>query len=266
MKSCRPITVCLTTISSRIQSLSLVLQSILDQDYPDFSVRLYISTEPFLLDAGIQEIPHELRQILSANAERLSIHLCPNMGSYRKLLPLLSQEYRRDRLVITADDDTIYPSNWISRLYAAYSVYGCVICYRGHYMASENGKFLPYRAWMNSKPKENPSIFYLPTGKDGILYNTNFFDVNVLDYEAARAHAQTADDLWFKLHTALTGTKVYCIDSDYKTSTLETINHSESLYSAFNKKGGNDRIFSSLLAYAKKKFTYDFFDAEYASI
>lgn len=67
-------------------TLAATLRSILNQSYANFSVKVYISKQPFLLDEGITEIPQSLKDLLE-KFDNLSVIFCENLGPFRKLLP-----------------------------------------------------------------------------------------------------------------------------------------------------------------------------------
>lgn len=247
----RKVHVSLTTISTRINSLHLVIESLLKQNYTNFHIHLFISREPYLLDEGIAELPENLK-ILEKSNENFTTYYTANTGPYRKLLPFLESDiWEQEDLIATADDDTIYPKNWLAQLVSAYETHQCVICYRGHYMANKDGKFLPYFQWMRHGIKNNPSILNLPTGKDGVLYSPSLLSSAVLDIKKAMEISPTTDDLWFKWHTAAMGTKVYCINKDYKSGTFEEASEDSgiALYDKFNRSGGNDNSLQRLIEY-----------------
>lgn len=243
------IDVSLTSISSRLRTLPATIRSILAQDYPDLQVHLHLSREPYLLDKGVTSLPRGLRQLQEEGGERLQIHWCSNMGPYRKLLPYLYRHWGDSRLVVTADDDTIYPKNWLRSLVEGYDSFGCVIAKRGHRMHVRNGVISPYRSWMRSEIEENPSLMIVPTGKDGILYDTAFFPPSVMNYDDAFRIAPTADDLWFRWNLCVNGVQVYLLDTDYRSGTLEEADYGSSLYRNFNLGGRNDKAISDLEAY-----------------
>ena len=254
------ITISLTSISGRLPALAGTLRTLLRQDYPSFRIRLYLSHEPFLLDDGIRLPPEEI-VTLAREDDRLDIRFVPNIGPYRKILPFLAETRGRRCIVATADDDTLYPADWLSGLYRAFRAYRCVVCYRGHYMRREGVNFAKYRQWMRNDVPRNPDLFNLPTGKDGVLYDTSFFDPRVLDYPRALRLASTADDLWLKWHYSATNMiSTYIINDDYKANTFE---HSDpeggdGLYRSFNKDGGNDATIENLEAYFKDEFGRSF--------
>jgi hypothetical protein len=249
--------VCLTSISKRLHTLPATLRSLLAQDYPNFTVTLYLSREPFLLDEGVRSIPAELAEL--TKNRRFELRYTRNIGSYRKLLPFLSENIGSRRLVATADDDTIYPDHWLSELVQYYEAYRCVIAYRAHGMVLEKtGEFARYRRWMTAPLARNPDLLVIPTGKDGVLYSTSFFHENVLGVEAALKLAPTADDIWFKWHTAATGVACYSISLDYAADTFASANHASSLYGEYNRAGKNDETVQNMVTYGKESLGFAF--------
>jgi hypothetical protein len=249
-----PVTICLTAISARMGSVGSTLCSLLAQDYPEFSVRLYLSREAFLLDAGIPgRLPREIAD-LCAGSERMTIRFVPNIGPYRKILPFLSETRGRRCLVATADDDTIYPEDWLLGLVKAFRQHRCVICYRGHFMRRENRRFRDYQSWMRGSSGRNPDLFNLPTGKDGVLYDTSFFHPAVLNYARALSLARTADDLWLKWHySALEDVPTFVINSDCASQSFQDHAFGDSLYRSFNRDGGNDAAVERLEDYTRAR-------------
>lgn len=256
--NCPHVTVTLTAISSRLGSLPRTIESLLRQDYLNFNVRLYLSREPFLIDNGIGDAPPAaLTALVQSHPNSFQIDIVPNIGSYRKLIPFLIETWGQRHLVATADDDTFYPADWLQRLVRSYIRLSCVIAYRGHYMQHDGQSLTPYRSWMNSRVRRNPDIFCLPTGKDGVLYDTIFFHPSVTDYRSALQIAPTADDLWFKWHTAASDVPVYLINSDYRAHTFPHAGFRQGLYESFNKGGKNDESIEKLVAYARKRLRFD---------
>lgn len=244
------ITISLTTISSRLSKVPRTLRSLLVQDYPNLVVHLYLSREPFLLDEGVPgALPAELLALTEADP-RLVVRFTPNIGPYRKILPILAEMNGARALVATADDDTIYPVNWLSGLYQAYLLHGCVVCYRGHQMRRSGREFNRYRSWMLAGIARNPDLYNLPTGKDGVLYDTSFFHPNVLNHVRALQIAPTADDLWLKWHySALEDVPTFVVNTDYRAQTFKDDPFGKSLYDVFNRDGGNDATIQRLENY-----------------
>lgn len=247
--------VSLTTINSRIDLVSDTLHSLLDQSAPIASIRLYISREPYLLDEGIKKIPASLSSLATKSRGRLVISYCPNFGPYRKLLPYLREYWGQSRLVVTADDDTIYPKDWMAELLGAYATYRCQIASRGHRILTEGDRIAPYRNWMRTRVEENPSLLIMPTGKDGILYDTAYFPIEVLDVETAMTLAPTADDLWFRWHLARNNIPVCLVNTNYK-DTFDESEYESSLYRNYNRGGNNDKAVEDIDNYFKTNVNF----------
>jgi hypothetical protein len=270
-----PVFICLTSIRGREGALKRTLDSLLSQRMPpggrSVELNLFLSKEPYLLDRGYQKLPLFLRKRLFLSrikpGLKLNVHWTENWGPYRKLLPLLSrlttEQMSQDPFLITADDDTLYPRDWLYRLVTAQEKFACVVAFRGRQMILDQGEVAPYREWrVNDLRLLEPSLLTVPTGKDGICYRLSQLDCRVLDVEQALRIADHADDLWFKAHTLLTGTPSvllhHKIDQQFVelTSTGVAIKRGipgqmtgQSLFLSINKRGGNDRVLANCFAY-----------------
>lgn len=248
----------LTTISSRLDHIHLVIESLLAQDFPAhaYEVRLHLSKHPHLLDQGCPTLTAELQKLQRDNRGRFSVVYLENTGPYRKLLPVLNEvyDYESDEfcktLIVTADDDTAYPRYFLSRLYEHYLKYRCVIGYRGRTMRFDGGKLVSYKKWQKTI-QENPSLLNVPTGKDGVLYSPLHFNPMTLDIALAQQYAPKADDLWIKVHTLLAGIPSFIINKelDQEFASVTGKAPEVSLYRSFNEKGGNDEAMNNLENY-----------------
>lgn len=181
------IAVSMTTISSRVESAAKAICSILVGGLRPDCLLLNVSPEPFLADAGLPEIPPCL------SALPIEIAYCENYGPARKLIPALKRWWNDDALIVTADDDFLYPRSWLGQMVKATSTYPqCVVCYNARRIRAA-----PYRRWPRSVPEDTPSEWWLPIGNCGIAYRPGFFNEQVLDVATLRETAIEADDLWF---------------------------------------------------------------------
>ena len=270
-----PVFIGLTSIRGREGALMRTLDSLLAQQLPadgrPVELHLFLSQEPYLLDRGFEGLPGFLqRRIWSSHLGpglRLRVHWPANLGPYRKLLPLLElltpEQQRLDPLLITADDDTLYPSDWLRRLVAAQERWGCVVVFRGRQMVLEQGEVVPYRDWrVNDERLLQPSLLTVPTGKDGIAYRLSQLDWRVRDVERALVIAGHADDLWFKTHTLLTGTPSVLLHHGMGQQFIELSSKGlalkrgvpgqpigQTLFLSINKRGGNDAVLTDCIAY-----------------
>lgn len=132
--------VSLTTFPLRIGKVHLTIQSILRQSRPADRVLLWLSKEEFPEEAQLPE------NLLRLKERGLDIRFCDNIRSFKKVF-YTAQEFEND-VIITADDDALYPENWLEGLWDTHEKYpGCVCCYRAHEITFEGGRVAPYQEW-----------------------------------------------------------------------------------------------------------------------
>ena len=263
------IIISLTTISHRIEAVHSTIASLLCQKFDrPYSVVLFISKDPYLLDEGIGELPNSLVEMQKAH-HNFSIQWVPNTGPYRKIVPLLSYcfEAEIDPIIVSCDDDVIYPDSFLQSMVEAHLMLNSIVAFRGYTMSINEHGFEQYRVWQASE-KRFFSVLNIPTGKDGILYRPHYFDRNVTDERSYKALAPTADDLWLKWHTAKNGIAVALLSvigfDELPNSKIEDF--SISLYDQFNKKGGNDQTIEKLEQHFSSNYGGSIFEvAQYFS-
>ena len=256
------LTVCLTTIDSRLPHLHRVIESLHQQEVSPKEIRLHISREPYLLDKGISPDNPHLKEL--QKFPLLKVKWVDNTGPYRKIVPFLQEHFSHhvatDQLFVTVDDDTLYPPEFLRVLLERYEKHDCVVAFRGRAMVLEAAEIASYPTW--GIGLDYPSMSNLPTGKDGVLYSTRFFTRDFVRLDNALALAPTADDLWIKWQCGLNGVPaivlnpIACI-SDYKG--FPVVDYSKeyrgnSLYSSYNAnsaQGKNDDSVRKLEAYVK---------------
>ncbi|MFP4220646.1 MAG: hypothetical protein ACLFSH_08705 [Phormidium sp.] len=259
----------ITTIDSRINNIHLVINSLLNQDFPRdaYEVRLHLSEKPYLIDKGCPTITHDLASLQVNNSDRFFINFVKNIGPYRKFIPVFNEIYSQplnqfwNTLIVTADDDTAYPPWWLWQLYENYLKHNCVIGFRGRVMGFQDEKLIPYRKWQK-KITENPSMLNVPTGKDGVLYSPLHLYPTVRDIDAATHYAPKADDLWLKAHTLLAGVPSFILN-DTLIQEFSSVTEREpevSLYQTFNKRGGNDDALENIEKYFKQTWDVDWWN------
>lgn len=259
------IVITMTTISSRLEKIELVIKSLHKQNLQPIEIHLYVSEEPYLLDEGISKDNSIIRKI--SEYPLIKIYFVKNTGPYRKIMPFLENHFSagwtNDRLFVTVDDDTIYPEDFLSTLYDNYLKFNCVIAYRGRNIELNGRLISEYSKWTNGRTE----VLYsgLPTGKDGVLYSTTFFEKTFLDFDLAKDLAPTADDLWIKWHCGLNGVAAMILNplactSDYKS--FPVVDYSKeyrgkslfSIYNSSSSHGKNDTSVKRLEKYFTEKY------------
>lgn len=239
--------VSLTTISSRIHRLHKVIESLLSQTYQNYIIHLYISHEPYLLDDGISSIPNNLHA-LEKSFDKFIIKFTNNTGPYRKLLPTLTEFWGCKQILVSVDDDVIYPPHFLATLVAAERLHHCPVAFRGRRATIDSGNFNKYSHWLKNN-QAGKTMLNVPTGRDGVLYRPSYFLKNVLDIDSALHLAKTADDLWFKWNTTLNGYPS-CLLSDSLSHSFDSVdgsfNSGPNLFESFNEHGKNDAVVCAL--------------------
>ena len=206
-----PIVVSLTTYSKRIFDVHLVIESIFQQTLKPNRIILWLDEKEF----SDESIPF----VLKLQQKRgLTIKYCKNIKSFKKLIPSLKL-YPND-IIITIDDDTIYPCDLIERLIKSYQkAPKCIHYTRGALMTLDgNGQPLPYKKWnrlADYTPMEKWSAFpelikgtplALPTGVGGVLYPPHSLHEDVMREDLFMKLCPQADDIWFKIMSYKQGT------------------------------------------------------------
>jgi hypothetical protein len=196
----RELTVSLTTYAHRIHNVHLAIESLLRQTIKPNKIFLWLSVDEFT-DETIPEILKRQRD------RGLQIRYCDDIRSYKKIIPTLVL-FPND-IIITADDDIVYPHDHVERLYRAHlKEPDLVHCNRAHYMkVSEDQGVQPYQAWKYESSHPDSSILIFPTSGTGAIYTREYFDEEVGNTAAFSELCPYADDIWLKLMTARRGTK-----------------------------------------------------------
>jgi len=208
----------LTSIFQNQNILLKTLKSIKEQTLKPNKCIIYLSEEPYLLDAGFKDktINNELNIFLKEN-ELFEIKWCKNIGPYRKLLPLLKEKLEEDCLIITIDDDTEYHPSLIENYVNDYKDKNCCISYRGFTMMKNNENKIDYDVRANLK---NNNLFNFHTGKGGVLYHPKFFSKTkniIFKRKIYTECCETGDDIWFNFMRIANGINCYIGQNPFMT-------------------------------------------------
>lgn len=192
----------LTSIPSRINKIHITIESFLLQSQKPNRIILWLSE--YNLEGEKVLDKNDLPYILRKQQKRgLEIRFCQEIRSFQKLVPTL--ELCPSATVVTADDDTLYPLNWLQTLYETHLRFpDTVICFRGVEMTFNNdGKLTPYHTWQEHRQGMSPSARLFPQGCGGVVYPPNIFNSTVFEKDTFLTLCPTADDVWFKAMSLL---------------------------------------------------------------
>lgn len=203
------IIVSLTSFPARINTVHLCLKSIIKQNFVYDKIVLWLAESQF----PDRILPSSLIELAEEEINKLCIEWCSDLKSYKKLIPALKKY--PDDVIITADDDIIYPDDWLQRLVLSYNkdpnyIYA-MRCHR--IKISIDGHLLKYKDWdFEISHSESPRFINFPTTGGGVLFPPNCFsNSDVLDKNKFMKYLSKGDDIWFWGHAIINGYKIKAV-------------------------------------------------------
>lgn len=194
------IIVSLTSYGQRVETLWITIESLFQQTLRPDKIVLNLFKDEFNTDT----IPASLKKL---EALGLEIFYCDeDLGPYTKFYYTM-QRYPQD-IVITVDDDILYPPETIDQLYRNYRANPKSIhCTRGHKVTfDEKNQLMPYKQWLWDHSDTKASMLIFPTGVGGVLYFPGSLSDQVFEKDSFLELAPHADDLWLKAMSLAQGT------------------------------------------------------------
>ena len=197
--------VSLTSFPLRIGKLHRVIRGLLEQCLQPRKIVLYLSLEEF----PDRTVPNKLAALTGGRFEIRFVE--GNLRPYKKLLYAL--EDFPGSTIITVDDDNLYPTDCLARLWEAASANPrTIICERGRRIEIRNGEILPYLEWPVTRSSK-PSFLIFPVGGWGVLYPTRSLHPMIGQLDLVKEIAPPNDDVWFKAMSLLQEVPCHAIGS-----------------------------------------------------
>lgn len=195
--------VSLTSYPERFDNIYLCLKSLLIQDYKPDRIIVWFGS-----DTQKTDLTSEMLSLTEYGIEyRFDEKL--NLRPHKKYIYAM-QEFPDD-IVITVDDDSVYPKSTILSLVNSYREHPeAVSARRVHFITYDyKGKLLPYHKWKFEYRKlKTESNDLLAVGVGGILYPPHTFDREAFNIERIQSLCLGADDIWLKCMELKRGKKV----------------------------------------------------------
>lgn len=196
----KQIIVSVTSYPAKINSVALALETIYEQTRKPDKAVLWLAKTQF--PNRDEDLPKELLKLVSEKG--LEIQWCDDDLKPHKKYYYAFQKYLDD-LIVTIDDDILYPPQRIENLYLSYLLHPYAVsaaCAR-LIAISETGTIFPYKLWPRDIDAyvNKPSLQLCATGCGGVLYPTALFSKVgecLLDKEIIKRSCLYADDLWLK--------------------------------------------------------------------
>ena len=206
------VVVSLTSYPDRINKIWITIESLLRQSSKPKKIILWLAESQF--PEKTKSLPKDL---LKLQKRGLTIKFCEDIKSFKKFI--YTAKIYNNYIIITADDDVIYPNDWIEKLLKEHVVNpNCVCCYRAHPIRlNDNMRPKKYKDWdFTSNGVKGPSHLLIATGVGGILYPPNFFTKEMLDINLIQKLCPLADDIWLKVMELINDYKVVKVDDRCK--------------------------------------------------
>ena len=231
----KKIIVSFTSFPDRMEAVPRVIESLMKQTVKPDEIVLYLSSSQF---EG-QQLSNNVKK---AKKYDVKIKFCDDLKPHKKYF-FVMKEYPDD-IIITVDDDVIYPTNLLEKLYESYERHpDCVSAGRVHKISFDSfGKMLPYNSWEKEYQGgyDKPSMALMATGIGGVLYPPKSIPPEAFDKEKIEKTCLFADDLWLKIMEVKKGTRVVsAFKNKVKLPTIEKTQNN-ALWTNNVDSGGND--------------------------
>lgn len=187
------IIVSLTSFPERIDRIWITIETLLNQTQAPKKVILWLAKEQFKENISI---PNSLKKLSNRGLE---IRFCNDLRSHKKYYYVMKEF--PENIIITVDDDILYPRNLIENLYNTHKKFPNAICcnWSHQIVFDENKNLKKYDDWHDgSGILTVPRFDTIPIGYAGILYPPKCLDDNVFNIEDIIELAPLADDIWLK--------------------------------------------------------------------
>ncbi len=193
----------LTSFPARISKVRITISTLMNQSLKPKRIILWLAEEQFpKRENGLP------KSLLKLKKRGMEIRFCDDLKPHKKYYYTMKEN--PDDIVITVDDDMLYPENMTEQLWKAHEKHpDAVVCQFAHRITlDEQGNIKPYREWESCYGEStNPDIRILPVGCGGVLYPPHCLDERLFNKDQIKSLCPQMDDLWLKSMALLKGTK-----------------------------------------------------------
>ncbi len=153
------------------------------------------------------------RSLLPAAVRRLELRgleVAPtrHLGPHNKYFPYVDTVDNLDQPLITADDDVLYPKDWVAGLMSAYRRTPSMFnCYRAHVLRITEGSISNYTTWSSCNSSQ-PSFLHFATAVAGSILPPSLLRRLKTEGTAFTDLCPTADDIWLHINAVREGIRI----------------------------------------------------------
>ncbi|MHA7155251.1 hypothetical protein [Arthrobacter sp. TMN-50] len=183
-----PVVVSITTYGRRIDAAAIAIESIARGNTKPSRIILWLD-DP----ARHASRPAALRRL---EARGLEVLLTSNLGPHTKYFPYVQSVQDHRFPLVTADDDIMYPINWLRRLHLAYLDHPTSInCHWASRILLGDGSVRSYHTWPNCSDTR-ADFSNVALGVSGVIYPPAMLEELAKRGTAFLDLSPTADDIW----------------------------------------------------------------------
>ena len=194
------IIVSLSTHGRRLYEVYLSIESIMQGSVKPSRVVLWLTK-----DIQDEILP---RTLINQMKRGLLVKYTDDIGPYTKLIPALT-EYPNS-VIVTIDDDILYPYDTLEMLFSAYQKHPQCICANRILNITLDSQGIPTSLplWKELEDKKRKSKLNFFEGVGSVLYPPHCFTSEVINKSVFTELCPTADDVWFNCMALLSKTSV----------------------------------------------------------
>ena len=240
-KNTRPIVVSMASYIGRYKTIVPTLKSLICQSYKPDRIIVWLD------DDNIEnKITSQMKIFEEYGVEYR--YTSDNLGPHKKYFYAM-QEFK-DTIVITVDDDLVYPVDLVKSLIESHEKYpDCICARRVHRMKFDScGNVQPYKTWeYEYKREKKPSYYLCPTGAGGVLYPAGILPRETFDANKIKELCWYADDMWLKFMALKADVQTVWVPTrlvmpyEVEGSQLKALN------TVNTNRGGNDEYIENIL-------------------
>jgi hypothetical protein len=225
--------VTMTTHGERVERVYLALESIgRGKELPGRIILWLDDAEAF------ETLPRALRRL---QRRGLEVRLSDRYRVHTKYYPYVVGFADAEAPLVTADDDILYPDDWLSRLMSAHRSHpDDIIAFRAHRMSVEGGRITPYATWPPASGFEAHSDFF-GTSVSGQVFPAALLRLLRERGEAFQTVSPDNDDIWIHSVAVDAGFRLRLADGESRLFPFVPGTQQAGLYLVNYWDGGNDR-------------------------
>ncbi|WP_129358525.1 hypothetical protein [Rothia uropygioeca] len=230
-----PVAVNITSYGHRLSTVWLAIESIAQGRLKPQCMILWVDDESF----DVKNYP----QLLRLQRRGLEILRCEDLGPYKKFYPYIQMTEAKGMPPVIADDDIMYPSGWLGRLYEAHHRNPEeMVALRCHQWTLANGgaTVAPYTTW-SAPAADSVSFSNFMTGAGGAVFPLALQERILHDGTEFTNTCPRADDIWINIEAIRAGVRTRFVSPEGLTYiSIPGLQQKSSLHSTNVAENGND--------------------------